>query len=76
MGNRGIGYMVVGHKRDPFPIQDPSKAIASATRTIQLETQGLSALEAALRTVLVESFAEAVSLLRSCRGRVIVTGLG
>jgi arabinose-5-phosphate isomerase len=68
--------MAVGLKRDPFPSQGLGEAIASATRTIQLETQGLSALEAALRTDLVHSFAEAIARLRSCRGRVIVTGMG
>ncbi len=48
--------MAVGLKRDLFPSQDLGEAIASAARTIQLETQGLSALEAALRTDLGGSF--------------------
>ncbi len=50
--------------------------MASATRTVQLEAEGLSALEAALRGELAESFAEAVATIRACRGRVIVTGMG
>ena len=68
--------MAVGLKRDLFPSQDLGEAIASATRTIQLETQGLSALEAALRTDLGGSFAEAIAMIGGCRGRVIVTGMG
>ena len=68
--------MAVGLKRDRFPDHDAREAIASAARTIQLEAQGLSALEAALNFDLVDNFAEAVSIIRSCRGRVIVTGMG
>ena len=40
--------MAVGLKRDRFPDHDAREAIASAARTIQLEAQGLRALEAAL----------------------------
>ncbi|MGA8691409.1 MAG: SIS domain-containing protein [Methyloceanibacter sp.] len=68
--------MAVGLKRDRFPGPDAREAIASAARTVQLEAEGLSALEAALRSELVDSFAEAVATIRSCRGRVIVTGMG
>jgi arabinose-5-phosphate isomerase len=68
--------MAVGLKRDLFPSQDLGEAIASATRTIHLETQGLGALEAALRTDLGDSFAKAIAMMRSCRGRVIITGMG
>jgi arabinose-5-phosphate isomerase len=68
--------MAVGLKRDHFPSQDVGEALASATRTIQLESQGLSALEAALRTDLGGSFAEAIAMIGACRGRVIVTGMG
>jgi arabinose-5-phosphate isomerase len=68
--------MAVGLKRDLFPSQDLGDAIASATRTIHLETQGLGALEAALRTDLGDSFAKAIAMMRSCRGRVIITGMG
>ena len=68
--------MAVSLKRDRFPVDDAREAIASAARTVQLEAQGLRALEAALDTELVDSFAEAIRLIRSCRGRVIVTGMG
>lgn len=68
--------MAVGLKRDLFPGQDMRAAIASATRTVQLEAQGLSALEVALTTYLVDNFGEAVATIRRCRGRVIVTGMG
>jgi arabinose-5-phosphate isomerase len=68
--------MSVGLKPDPLLREDRGEAIASATRTLQLETEGLSALKAALATDLVHRFAEAVELLRGCRGRVIVTGMG
>ena len=68
--------MAVSLKRDRFPVDDARDAIASAARTVQLEAQGLRALEAALDTELVDSFAEAIRLIRACRGRVIVTGMG
>ena len=72
----GTRVMAVGLKRDRFPDHDAREAIASAARTIQLEAQGLRALEAALNLDLVDNFAAAVSIIRSCRGRVIVTGMG
>ena len=68
--------MAVSLKRDRFQRGDADAAVASATRTIDFETQGLSALDAALRGSLAPSFAEAVAIIRSCRGRVIVTGMG
>ncbi|MGB0057343.1 MAG: KpsF/GutQ family sugar-phosphate isomerase, partial [Methyloceanibacter sp.] len=48
----------------------------SAARTIQLEIEGLRAVETALNVDLVDGFAEALAILRTCRGRVIVTGMG
>jgi arabinose-5-phosphate isomerase len=68
--------MPVGLKRDRFLERDAEKAVASATRTVQLETEGLGALEAALRGDLADGFADAVAAIRACRGRVIVTGMG
>jgi arabinose-5-phosphate isomerase len=68
--------MGVSLKRGPVRRPDPREAAASAARTVQLEAEGLSALEAALRSELVDSFAEAISTIRACRGRVIVTGMG
>jgi arabinose-5-phosphate isomerase len=68
--------MLIGLKRDRSLRDDRGEAIASATRTLQLEAEGLSALKAALAGDLVEGFAEALERLRACRGRVIVTGMG
>lgn len=55
---------------------DPRAAIASAVRTITTEKAGLVALASALENGLAEPFAEAVALLTSISGRVIVTGVG
>ena len=64
-------------QRDFSPVDErDSEALASATRTLKLEVQGLSALEGALRTHLGDSFTKAVTLIRTCPGRVIVTGMG
>jgi arabinose-5-phosphate isomerase len=68
--------MSAGLKQDLSRPEDRSEAVASATRTLQLEAEGLSALQAALKAHLAESFAEALDILRNCRGRVIVTGMG
>ncbi|MEG6507547.1 KpsF/GutQ family sugar-phosphate isomerase [Methyloligella sp. 2.7D] len=53
-----------------------AEAIASATRTLALEIQGLSDLKAAIGNGLGDHFARAVELMRNCEGRIIVTGLG
>jgi arabinose-5-phosphate isomerase len=68
--------MPIGLKRDRLLRDDRGEAIASATRTLQLEAEGLSALKAALAGDLIDGFAQAVEALRACRGRVIVTGMG
>ncbi|MBC8020349.1 MAG: KpsF/GutQ family sugar-phosphate isomerase [Methyloceanibacter sp.] len=68
--------MTASFKRDRLLRDDRGEAVASATRTLQLETEGLSAVKAALAGDLVDNFAEAVEVLRSCRGRIIVTGMG
>ena len=65
-----------GLKRDLSLSEDRSEAVASATRTLELEAEGLSAMQAALSNHLGGSFAEALETLRGCRGRVIVTGMG
>ncbi|MBM3543312.1 MAG: KpsF/GutQ family sugar-phosphate isomerase [Alphaproteobacteria bacterium] len=67
--------MPAGLKRDASP-GDRKDAVLSATRTLQLEAEGLSALKAALASELVSSFAAALETLRECKGRVIVTGMG
>ena len=68
--------MPIGLKRDRLLRDDRGEAIASATRTLQLEAEGLSALKAALAGDLVVGFGKAVETLRTCSGRVIVTGMG
>ena len=68
--------MPVGLKRGLSLLDDGSEAIASATRTLQFEAEGLSALKTALANSLGESFARAIAMMRACHGRVIVTGMG
>ena len=50
--------------------------ISSAQRTLELESSGLQALEAALADGLSKSFAQAVRIIREAAGRVIVSGIG
>jgi len=50
--------------------------IDSALRAVATETAGLSALAAAFNGELGAAFGEAVRLIGSARGRVIVTGMG
>lgn len=50
--------------------------IGSATRTLDLEAEGLVALRAALDNGLSGPFCEAVGLIKGARGRVIVSGIG
>jgi arabinose-5-phosphate isomerase len=51
-------------------------AVQSALRTLETEGSGIAAIEAALRSDLGEAFARAADLIRSAKGRLIVTGLG
>lgn len=51
-------------------------AVQSALRTLEAEGSGIAAIEAALRSDLGEPFARAAELIRSAKGRLIVTGLG
>ena len=57
-------------------LQPDEQLLASAKRTLDLESKGLSALEAALSDGLAKSFAAAVRIIRDATGRVIVTGIG
>lgn len=50
--------------------------LGSAMRTLQLESEGLIALKAALDNGLADPFSEAVALIKGARGRVIVSGIG
>ena len=51
-------------------------AILSALRTLDAEAGGIAAITAALQSSLRAPFAAAADLIRSARGRLIVTGLG
>jgi arabinose-5-phosphate isomerase len=51
-------------------------SIASALRTLEAESSGLTALMVALQNGLGESFEAAVQALRKAEGRVIVCGIG
>ena len=55
---------------------DAENAIASALRTLELESAGVTALQVALRGALSEPFSAAVKTIRQSSGRVIVTGIG
>src|SRR5271170_4624351 len=50
--------------------------IAAALRTLDLESEGIGALVAAMSDGLGAPFAAAVETIRTARGRVIVTGMG
>ena len=52
------------------------KFIESAIRTLNLEFEGLKALEESLKSSLAEDFVKSVELIRTATGRVIVTGMG
>jgi arabinose-5-phosphate isomerase len=53
-----------------------SSFVASALRTLDAEREGIAALAAAMCDGLGAPFAAAVEIIRSARGRVIVTGMG
>ena len=52
------------------------QAVASAKRTLDLESQGLTALTDALDEAMAHAFAQAIDVLGQIDGRVIVTGMG
>lgn len=58
------------------PAAAASRTIQSASRTLDLEIQGLAALKAAIDDGLGPAFVNAVELIRKSNGRVIVTGMG
>ncbi len=53
-----------------------SAALGSAARTLDLECQGLAALQIALDDGLAGPFVTAVEIIREAAGRLIVTGIG
>ena len=54
------------------PQDQSAEALASARQTLQIEADALIGL----RSQLGQEFADAVSLMLSCRGRIVVCGLG
>jgi arabinose-5-phosphate isomerase len=62
--------VIVGGKSETKAMLD------SAKRTLDLESEGLVALRAALDNGMGEPFREAVTILKAARGRVIITGIG
>jgi arabinose-5-phosphate isomerase len=54
----------------------PNEAVASALRTLDAEGGGIAAIAATLESDLGAAFAAATDLIRSAKGRLIVTGLG
>ena len=63
---------------DPFKATDPATAgwISSAERTLDTEIAALQSVRTALRNGLAAPFMQAVQLIQSINGRVIVTGVG
>ena len=55
------------------PLND---AVRSALRTLEAEGSGISEIAGALQGPLGAAFTATVELIRECKGRVIVTGLG
>lgn len=51
-------------------------AVQSALRTLEADTSGITALAAALQSTLAPAFASAAELIRTAKGRLIITGLG
>jgi arabinose-5-phosphate isomerase len=66
--------------RDPLlwsqKSENAQNATSSALRTWELEAGGLAALSAAMQNGLGKPFVAAVDLIRTAKGRVIVTGMG
>src|ERR1700682_6493633 len=56
--------------------ESANAAVQSALRTLDAEGSGITAISAALQSDLGGSFAGAADLIRSAKGRLIVTGLG
>jgi arabinose-5-phosphate isomerase len=66
--------MSASDARGPKPAANPY--IACALRTLDTESEGLTALGAAMSDGLGAPFVAAVEAIRAARGRVIVTGMG
>ncbi|MGH6736076.1 MAG: KpsF/GutQ family sugar-phosphate isomerase [Methyloceanibacter sp.] len=69
--------MPVSLRRDLVPPEERRlEALDSAINTLDLEAKGLSALYESLKADGGYCFGEAIEILRNCRSRVIVTGIG
>jgi arabinose-5-phosphate isomerase len=62
--------------RTTEPPQDARAVIHSGLRTLEAEVGGVTALIAAMQNGLGEAFIAAADLIRSARGRVVVSGMG
>jgi arabinose-5-phosphate isomerase len=60
----------------PAPGAASADWIASARRTLEIESQGLAQAIELLNTTLGDSFCDAVALIRAAKGRVIMSGMG
>ena len=76
MAGKGERSRTRAARASASPARHESHALASALRTLALETEGLKALDAILRTGMGAAFVSAVETMASARGRVIVTGIG
>jgi arabinose-5-phosphate isomerase len=61
---------------DSSPTDPVNAAVQSALRTLEAEGSGIAAISLALQSDLGAVFARAADLIRSAKGRLIVTGLG
>ena len=68
--------MVKSSSRNKETAADERALIDSALRTLDAEAGGVTALATAIRGPLGQAFIAAVERIKSCRGRVIVTGMG
>jgi arabinose-5-phosphate isomerase len=64
------------HTESPPMSERDDALIASALRTLKVETAGLGALSAAIGTSLRQALIGAVAMIKAARGRVIVSGMG
>jgi arabinose-5-phosphate isomerase len=62
--------------QDKLMSADDEALIACGLRTLEAEAGGLTALSAAMRDSLGAAFVAAAALIKSARGRVIVSGMG
>src|SRR5688572_9822365 len=56
--------------------KDPAALVASAKRALRVEQKGLQMLNEAMDGTLGDAFVQAFELIRSTRGRVILSGMG